>query len=53
MPALVDADVFEAVRVQLAENRRRKREGARGPRWLLQGLTVCRRCGYATNGLGS
>ena len=47
VPALVDAEVFEAVREQLNENRQRKRARRHGPRWLLQGLTVCRRCGYA------
>jgi site-specific DNA recombinase len=50
VPALVDPALFEAAQVQLAENRRRKRDQARGPRWLLQGLTVCRRCGYAYYG---
>jgi site-specific DNA recombinase len=51
VPALVDADVFEAARAQLAANRRRKRDDIRGPRrWLLQGLTVCHRCGYAYYG---
>ena len=50
VPALVDPAVFEAVRAQLEENRRRKRHGRLGPRWLLQGLTVCRRCGYAYYG---
>jgi site-specific DNA recombinase len=47
VPALVDAATFAAARAQLDENRRRKRESLRGPRWLLQGLTVCRCCGYA------
>jgi site-specific DNA recombinase len=47
VPALVDAAVFEVAQVQLDENRKRKRESLRGPRWLLQGLTVCRCCGYA------
>jgi site-specific DNA recombinase len=47
VPALVDAELFEAARVQLDENRKRKRDSRRGPRWLLQGLTVCRCCGYA------
>ena len=42
--------MFEAVRAQLEENRRRKRERQRGQCWLLQGLTVCRRCGYAYYG---
>jgi site-specific DNA recombinase len=50
VPALVDPALFEAAQVQLAENRRRKRDQAHGPRWLLQGLTVCRRCGYAYYG---
>jgi site-specific DNA recombinase len=47
VPALVDAAVFEAAQKQLIENRQRKREQRHGPRWLLQGLTVCRSCGYA------
>ena len=50
VPTLVDAAVFEAAQAQLAENRQRKRDGLRGPRWLLQGLTVCHRCGYAFYG---
>jgi site-specific DNA recombinase len=47
VPALVDPAVFEAAQLQLIENRKRKRERQYGPRWLLQGLTVCRSCGYA------
>ena len=47
VPALVDPAAFEAARAQLDENRKRKRESRQGPRWLLQGLTVCRCCGYA------
>ena len=50
VPALVDEAMFEAAQGQLAENLQRKRDGLRGPRWLLQGLTVCRRCGYAFYG---
>jgi site-specific DNA recombinase len=50
VPALVDPAVFEAAQMQLQENRQRKRESRTGPRWLLQGLTVCRRCGYAYYG---
>ncbi len=46
VPALVDEAVFAAAQAQLVENRQRKRDGLRGPRWLLQGLTVCRQCGY-------
>jgi site-specific DNA recombinase len=50
VPAIVDPAVAEAARAQLDENRRRKREQLRGPGWLLQGLVVCRRCGYAYYG---
>jgi site-specific DNA recombinase len=50
VPPIVDPAVFEAVRAQLEENRRRKRERERGQCWLLQGLTVCQRCGYAYYG---
>jgi site-specific DNA recombinase len=47
VPALIDPALFEVARAQLDENRKRKRERRRGPHWLLQGLTVCRCCGYA------
>jgi len=50
VPTIVDAGVFEAAQAQLDENRRRRREGRRRPGWLLQGLVVCRRCGYAFYG---
>jgi len=50
MPALVDPAVFEAAQTQLDENRRRRRELRRRPGWLLQGLVVCRRCGYGFYG---
>ena len=50
VPALVDEAQFEAAQLQLDENRKRKREGRRRPGWLLQGLIVCRRCGYAFYG---
>ena len=50
VPAIVEAGVFEAAQLQLDENRRRKREGRRRPGWLLQGLVVCRLCGYAFYG---
>ena len=50
VPALVDGGLFEAAREQLEENRRRNRQGARGQRYLLQGLLVCRQCGYAYYG---
>ncbi|HET8906219.1 MAG TPA: recombinase family protein [Ktedonobacterales bacterium] len=47
VPPLVELALFEAARAQLAENQRRKRDRRRASRWLLQGLTVCRCCGYA------
>src|ERR1700730_13594440 len=47
VPALVDLAMFKAAQAQLAENRKRMRQSQAGPRWLLQGLTVCRCCGYA------
>ena len=50
VPALVNATIFEAARRQLDENRHRKRDRKPGQCWLLQGLTVCRRCGYAYYG---
>lgn len=50
VPAIVDTDLFEIVQTQLDENRRRKRDGRRRPGWLLQGLVVCRQCGYAFYG---
>jgi len=50
VPPIVDPAMFAAVRAQLEENRRRKRERERGQCWLLQGLTVCQRCGYAYYG---
>ena len=50
VPALIDAAIFEAARGQLDENRTRKRNRESGQCWLLQGLTVCRRCGYAYYG---
>jgi site-specific DNA recombinase len=50
VPALVDEALFASVAEQLAENRRRQREGQRGARYLLQGLLVCEQCGYAYYG---
>src|SRR5271166_4208745 len=50
VPSLVDPTVFELARTQLEENRRRKRRQKTGAFWLLQGLTVCQRCGYAYYG---
>jgi site-specific DNA recombinase len=50
VPALVDEVVFAAAAEQLAENRQRRRESHRGSRYLLQGLLVCGKCGYAYYG---
>jgi len=50
VPAIVDAAVFEAVESQLEENRQRQRARPSGGRYLLQGLIVCKRCGYGCYG---
>jgi site-specific DNA recombinase len=49
VPALVSAEDFAAAE-QLAENRQRQRQRRAGARYLLQGLVVCARCGYALYG---
>jgi site-specific DNA recombinase len=50
VPALVEAALFEAVAEQLEENKKRQRQSARGARYLLQGLVVCKCCGHAFYG---
>ncbi|WP_100253840.1 recombinase zinc beta ribbon domain-containing protein [Methylobacterium sp. UNC300MFChir4.1] len=50
VPAIIDPDLFAAAQEQLDENRQRKREGRRRPGWLLQGVVLCRQCGYAFYG---
>lgn len=45
VPAIIEPELYEAVQDQLAENRRRARQGQRGARSLLQGLLVCKGCG--------
>jgi len=47
VPAIVSEELFAAVGQQLAENKRRARQGKRGAKYLLQGLVVCKQCGYA------
>ena len=47
VPALIDEALFEAVQEQLDENRRRARAQQGDAKYLLQGLAVCRRCGYS------
>jgi site-specific DNA recombinase len=51
VPALVSDEDFAAAAEQLAENRQRQRQRRAGARYLLQGLVVCARCGYAFYGL--
>src|SRR5207247_8776857 len=48
--AIIESVLYEAVQEQLTENRRRARHGQRGVRYLLQGLVVCKVCGYAYYG---
>jgi site-specific DNA recombinase len=53
VPAIVSADLFDAVAQQIAENRKRYRQQEQGPGYLLQGLIVCNCCGYGWYGKGS
>jgi len=50
VPALISEALFDTVQGQLDDNRRRARTGQRGAKYLLQGLLVCRCCGYAFYG---
>src|SRR4051794_36978857 len=50
VPALVGEGLFAAAQEQLEENRKRSRVHVRGATYLLQGLIVCRGCGYACHG---
>ena len=50
VPGLVSEDLFGAVQGQLEENRQRRRDRPGGGRYLLQGLVVCKRCGYGCYG---
>ncbi len=50
VPALIDSELYDTVQEQLTENRRRARQGQRGARYVLQGLLVCKVCGYAYYG---
>eukprot|EP00913_Durusdinium_trenchii_P005631 g5249.t1 len=45
VPALVSAELFDAVAEQLEENCRRQRERESGAKYLLSGLLVCHCCG--------
>jgi site-specific DNA recombinase len=50
VPALIEPALFEAVQEQLRANQRSARQRQRGARYLLQGLVLCARCGYAYYG---
>ena len=50
VPAIIEGELYDLVQEQLTENRRRARQGHRGVRYLLQGLLVCKVCGYAYYG---
>ena len=45
--AIVDEVLFHAAQERLLVNKKRNRRAAQGVRYLLQGLVVCRKCGYA------
>jgi site-specific DNA recombinase len=47
VPAIVSAELFDLVQERLAENKARRRRSEPGVRFLLQGLAVCSKCGYA------
>jgi site-specific DNA recombinase len=47
VPAIIDQDLFDAVQERLLDNKKRNRRSAQEARYLLQGLIVCKRCGYA------
>jgi site-specific DNA recombinase len=44
---LVSEELFAAVQEHLLENKKRNRRPPQGLRYLLQGLLVCKRCGYS------
>lgn len=50
VPRIVSDELFASVQEQLAENRKVARQRRRGAAYLLQGLTVCKCCGYAFYG---
>jgi site-specific DNA recombinase len=52
VPAIISAELFDAVAEQIAENRKRYRQQVKSPGYLLQGLLVCGCCGYAWYGKG-
>ena len=50
VPAIIEQAMFDTVQEQLRENKQRHRLAAQGARYLLQGLVMCKCCGYAMCG---
>jgi site-specific DNA recombinase len=50
VPAIVCEALFDSVQEQLIENKKHARQRKRGAKYLLQGLLVCKKCGYAYYG---
>lgn len=50
VPPIVSSQMYEAAQEQLERNRRLSQRNHRGERYLLQGLIVCAKCGYAYYG---
>lgn len=50
VPKIIDEHIFDLVQLQLAENKKLKRERKTGAKYLLQTLIVCQKCGYAYSG---
>ena len=50
VPPIISSDVFEVAEQQLQRNRRLAQRNSRGNKYLLQGLVVCAKCGYAYYG---
>jgi len=50
VPAIVSEELFDVVQEQLIENKKRNRKRSRNAHHLLQGLLVCKKCGYAYYG---
>jgi site-specific DNA recombinase len=53
VPALVSVELFEAVQIQLDENRSQSRIRGGEVNFLLQGLVKCGQCGYAYSGVAT
>jgi site-specific DNA recombinase len=50
VPAIIEEAMFDAVAEQLKENKQRHRLAKQGAKYLLQGLVMCKCCGYALCG---